>query len=190
MRRRSRWRASWGRCRRSVANGGSSWPRCRSLAAAQRASSEMLEFLSELFNAANREGDYCQTLLKLFDVYCDTGDFAKAAECLDRAAEVDPYEPGHAKRLDILKSKIDENKFKEIASRFTSTSPTAAQKAIEHEATLGASTLQDLDAAGGNPGAVRHAQQSDGAACSGYRNFFRGKKSAMKICSDSIWQRE
>jgi diguanylate cyclase (GGDEF)-like protein len=57
---------------------------------------------------------------------------------------VDPYEPGHAKRLDILKSKIDENKFKEIASRFTSTSPTAAQKAIEHEATLGASTLQDL----------------------------------------------
>jgi diguanylate cyclase (GGDEF)-like protein len=114
------------------------------LTAARRASPEMLEFLSELFNAANREGDYCQTLLKLFDVYCGTGDFAKAAECLDRAAEVDPYEPGHAKRLDILKSKIDENKFKEIASRFTSTSPTAAQKAIEHEATLGASTLQDL----------------------------------------------
>ncbi|MGB2605121.1 MAG: diguanylate cyclase [Candidatus Sulfotelmatobacter sp.] len=114
------------------------------LTSAQRPSSEMLEFLSELFNAANREGDYCQTLLKLFDVYCGTGDFAKAAECLDRAAEVDPYEPGHAKRLDILKSKIDENKFKEIASRFTSTSPTAAQKAIEHEATLGASTLQDL----------------------------------------------
>jgi len=114
------------------------------LTSAQRPSSEMLEFLSELFNAANREGDYCHTLLKLFDVYCGTGDFAKAAECLDRAAEVDPYESGHAKRLDILKSKIDENKFKEIASRFTSTSPTAAQKAIEHEATLGASTLQDL----------------------------------------------
>jgi diguanylate cyclase (GGDEF)-like protein len=114
------------------------------LTAARRTSSEMLEFLSELFNGANREGDYCKTLLKLFDVYCGTGDFGKAAECLDRAAEVDPYEPGHAKRLDLLKSKIDENKFKEIASRFTSTSPTAAQKAIEHEATLGASTLQDL----------------------------------------------
>ena len=28
---------------------------------ARRASPEMLEFLSELFNAANREGDYCQT---------------------------------------------------------------------------------------------------------------------------------
>jgi diguanylate cyclase (GGDEF)-like protein len=114
------------------------------LLATRRASSGMLEFMSELFNGANRESDYCQTLLKLFDVYCGTGNFAKAAECLDRAAEVDAYEPGHAKRLEMLKGKIDEIKFKEIASRFTSTAPSAAQQQIEHEATLGASTLQDL----------------------------------------------
>ena len=114
------------------------------LTAERRSSSAMLEFLSELFNAANREGDYSQTLLKLFDVYCSTGDFAKAAECLDRAAEVDPYEPGHGRRLELLNGKIDEGKFKAIASRFTSSAPTAAEAAIEHEATLGASTLQDL----------------------------------------------
>jgi diguanylate cyclase (GGDEF)-like protein len=114
------------------------------ITAARRASPEMLEFMGELFNGANREGDYSQTLLKLFDVYCGTNDFAKAAECLDRAAEVDPYEPGHAKRLDLLQGKIDESKFKAIASRFTSAGPSAAEKAIEHEATLGASTLQDL----------------------------------------------
>jgi diguanylate cyclase (GGDEF)-like protein len=114
------------------------------LTAKRTSSPAMLEFLSELFNAANREGDYCQTLLKLFDVYCGTGDFAKAAECLDRAAEVDPYDSGHNKRLDMLKGKIDDNKFKAIASRFTSTKPSAAETAIEHEATLGASTLQDL----------------------------------------------
>jgi diguanylate cyclase (GGDEF)-like protein len=114
------------------------------LMAERRSSSAMLEFLGELFNAANREGDYCQTLLKLFDVYCGTGDFAKAAECLDRAAEVDPYEPGHGKRLELLNGKIDDGKFKAIASRFTSSAPSAAETAIEHEATLGASTLQDL----------------------------------------------
>jgi len=45
------------------------------IASTRRASPVMLEFLSELFNASNREGDYCQTLLKLFDVYCSTGDF-------------------------------------------------------------------------------------------------------------------
>jgi diguanylate cyclase (GGDEF)-like protein len=113
------------------------------ITATRRASPEMLEFLSELFNAANREGDYCQTLLKLFDVYCGTGDFAKAAECLDRAAEVDPYESGHGKRLEMLKGKIDESKFKAIASRFTQ-GKAAAEPAQAHEATLGASTLQDL----------------------------------------------
>jgi diguanylate cyclase (GGDEF)-like protein len=114
------------------------------ITAARRASPEMLEFMGELFNGANREGDYCQTLLKLFDVYCGTGDFAKAAECLDRAAEVDPYESGHGKRLERLKGKIDEGKFKAIAARFSTAGPSAAEKAIEHEATLGASTLQDL----------------------------------------------
>jgi diguanylate cyclase (GGDEF)-like protein len=114
------------------------------ITSARRASPEMLEFLSELFNAANREGDYCQTLLKLFDVYCGTGDFAKAAECLDRAAEVDPYESGHAKRLEMLKGKIDEGKFKEIASRFAPAGKPAMAPAHEQEATLGAATLQDL----------------------------------------------
>jgi tetratricopeptide (TPR) repeat protein len=114
------------------------------LISSRRSSSAMLEFLSELFNAANREGDYAQTLLKLFDLYCSTGDFSKAAECLDRAAEVDPYDSGHGKRLEMLKGKIDDNRFKVISSRFTSTTPSAAQSAIEHEATLGASTLQDL----------------------------------------------
>ena len=111
----------------------------------KRASSpEMLEFLSELFNASNREGDYCQTLLKLFDVYSGTGDFAKAAECLDRAGEVDPYESGHTKRLEMLKGKIDDGKYKEISSRFTPAGKPVSAPAHEQEATLGAATLQDL----------------------------------------------
>ena len=76
--------------------------------------------MSELFNASNREGDYSQTLLKLFDLHCGMGNYAKAAECLDRAADVDAYEPGHQKRLEMLRGKIDENRFKVIASRFTS----------------------------------------------------------------------
>ena len=114
------------------------------IAATRRASPAMLEFLSELFNASNREGDYCQTLLQLFDVYCGTQDFDKAAECLDRAAEVDPYESGHTKRLEMLKGKIDEKKFEAIASRFTPVSKAAPETSVEHEATLGASTLQDL----------------------------------------------
>jgi len=110
----------------------------------RRASSQMLEFLSELYNSSNRENDYCQTLLKLFDLYCSTGDFAKAAECLDRAAEVDPYEPGHLKRLDMLKGKVEDGRFKVISSRFSSASKPAEEPVHVESPTLGASTLQDL----------------------------------------------
>src|SRR5450755_3457350 len=114
------------------------------ITAARRASPQMLEFLSELYNASNRENDYCQTLLKLFDLYCSTGEFAKAAECLDRAAEVDPYEPGHLKRLEMLKGKVDDGKFRAIHSRFSSVSKPAEEPVHVEGPTLGASTLQDL----------------------------------------------
>jgi diguanylate cyclase (GGDEF)-like protein len=114
------------------------------ITAAHRATPLALEFLSELYNASNRENDYCQTLLKLFDLYIGTGDLAKAAECLDRAAEVDPYEPGHLRRLDLLKGKIDDGKFRAIAARFSSVSKPAEEPAHVEGPTLGASTLQDL----------------------------------------------
>src|SRR5437899_11566670 len=52
---------------------------------------EMLEFMSELFNSSNRETDYCQTLLKLFDLHWSLGNFAKAAECLVRYDDVAHY---------------------------------------------------------------------------------------------------
>ncbi|HET7209534.1 MAG TPA: tetratricopeptide repeat protein [Terriglobales bacterium] len=113
------------------------------IAAKRRASADVLEFLGELFNSSNREGDYSQTLLQLFDLYCSTGNFAKAAESLDRAAEVDPYEPGHQKRLQLLKGKIDENRFQVIASRFSSATKTEEEQSRQ-EPTLGTAALQDL----------------------------------------------
>ncbi len=114
------------------------------LTGGHRASVQMLEFLSELYNSSNRENDYCQTLLKLFDLYCSTGEFGKAAECLDRAAEVDPYEPGHLKRLDMLKGKVEDGRFKVISSRFSSVNKPTDEPVQVDQRTLGASTLQDL----------------------------------------------
>ncbi len=115
------------------------------LLAAHRPSVEMLEFLAELFNASNRESDYAQALLKLFDLCCTKHDYQKAAECLDRAAEVDPYEPGHQKRLEELRGKIADQRFNVIASRFTTVKKEREEQAIKvQEPTLGAAALQDL----------------------------------------------
>ena len=114
------------------------------IAARHRASPEMLEFMGEQFNASNRESDYCQTLLKLFDLYCSVGNYAKAADSLDRAAEVDAYEPGHQKRLEMLRGKIDDNRFKVIASRFSSMADASAAPLPDQDKMLGAAALQDL----------------------------------------------
>ena len=108
-----------------------------------RPSTDMLEFLAELYNASNRESDYAQALLKLFDLYCTKHDFQRAGECLDRAAEVDPYEPGHQKRLEALRGKIDDQRFNVIASRFQAVKKETQTVKIE-EPTLGAAALQDL----------------------------------------------
>ena len=111
--------------------------------ASHRQSTDLLEFLAELYNASNRESDYAQVLLKLFDLYCTKHDYQRAGECLDRAAEVDPYEPGHQKRLEALRGKIDDQRFNVIASRFTPVKK--AEQAIKvEEPTLGAAALQDL----------------------------------------------
>jgi len=112
--------------------------------ASHRASPEILEFLSELFNASNREGDYCQTLLKLFDLHFGMGNYAKAGECLDRAVEVDAYEPGHQKRLESLRGKIEDSRYKAIAARLSGSSQSTAEPARREEPTLGAAALQDL----------------------------------------------
>src|SRR5271163_3066674 len=114
------------------------------LLASHRPSAEMLEFLAELFNASNRETDYAQALVKLFDLYCTKHDYQRAGECLDRAAEVDPYEPGHQKRLEALRGKIDDQRFNVIASRFTTVKKEEQAAVKAPEPTLGAAALQDL----------------------------------------------
>ena len=114
------------------------------LLASHAASTEMLEFLAELFNASNREADYAEALLKLFELYCAKHDYQKAGECLDRAAEVDPYEPGHQKRLEALRGKIADQRFNMIAARFSPLKKEEQQQTKTAEPTLGAAALQDL----------------------------------------------
>jgi GGDEF domain-containing protein/tetratricopeptide (TPR) repeat protein len=76
------------------------------------------EYLGKLFDTANREHEYSHTLLKLFQLYYTAGKYGQAGETLDRAAELDPYEPGHAKRLEMLRGRIDDHEYSRIANRF------------------------------------------------------------------------
>jgi diguanylate cyclase (GGDEF)-like protein len=100
---------------------------------------EFLEYLVELFNSANRELEYCRTLIKLFQLYYAGGNYKKAAEALDRAAEVDSYEPGHGTRLEMLRGKIDPALFNAIGNRF----PTVAKAPVQTP--VNQSTIQDSE---------------------------------------------
>jgi GGDEF domain-containing protein/tetratricopeptide (TPR) repeat protein len=91
------------------------------------------EYLVKLFDTANREHEYSRTLLKLFQLYYSAGKYGQAGEVLDRAAELDPYEPGHAKRLEMLRGRIDDNHFNRIANRFQHVEK---KKAVEEHAVV------------------------------------------------------
>ena len=71
------------------------------------------------------------TLIKVFQLYFAEGRYKKAGESLDRAVEVDPYEPGHSTRLEMLRGKIDPLLLNTIANRLPNAPPTEAVPANE-----------------------------------------------------------
>ena len=80
---------------------------------------DFLEYMASLYNAGNQERDYAETLLKLFDLHYAAKDYVKAGECLEAAADVDPYAPAHQKRLEMLKGKVDTVRIRGIGNRLT-----------------------------------------------------------------------
>jgi diguanylate cyclase (GGDEF)-like protein len=118
----------------------------KELADSHRPQVQFLEYMVELYNSSNREHDYCDALLKLFEMHFASGAFLKAADALDRAAEVDPYEPGHQGRLEMLRGKIDSAHFNAIANRFTGaiTANDQAKQAAAREEESETTVLEDL----------------------------------------------
>ncbi len=93
---------------------------------------EFLEHLVRLYNSANREGDYARALTRLFELYYAEGKFFKAGDALDRAVEVDPYESGHNRRLEMLQGKIDANVLRAILGRLEAVGAGGAPNEIKN----------------------------------------------------------
>jgi diguanylate cyclase (GGDEF)-like protein len=112
---------------------------------------EFLRYAADVFNASNRERDYCDTLVRLFDFYYADGNFLKAGECLDRAAEIDPYEEGHKARLELLATKIDSSRIRIIASRLLG-AVTAGDAKLAETAQTSSGELDTAPVGGENEG--------------------------------------
>ena len=87
---------------------------------------EVLEFLVELYNELNYNSLFSSTAARLFDLYVNAEEYAKAANALDRLVDVDPYDARNSERLQRLSGKLDAQRYHAIASRFQQAADTAA----------------------------------------------------------------
>src|SRR5262249_40641 len=70
-----------------------------------------------LYNELNRESQYFEVLIRLFDANFNSGLFPKACEVLDRLVDIDAYDYRNQERMERLKGRADENFLKRVAGR-------------------------------------------------------------------------
>jgi len=85
-------------------------------------SQAVLEFWASIHIELNRESQYFEVLIRLFDVYLTSGNVKKAAEALERLVDIDAYDYRNQERLELLRGKVDEGHLKRIASRLMKSS--------------------------------------------------------------------
>jgi diguanylate cyclase (GGDEF)-like protein len=90
-----------------------------SIGAKHAQSQGILEFWAALYNELNRESQYFEILIKLFDVYLTSGNVQRAAESLEKLVDIDAYDYRNQERLDKLRGRVDETYLKRISSRLT-----------------------------------------------------------------------
>ncbi|PYT62623.1 MAG: hypothetical protein DMG35_07035 [Acidobacteria bacterium] len=80
----------------------------------------LLEFWAGIHNELNRETQYFEVLIKLFDLYLTSGNVKKAAETLERLVDIDPYDYRNQERLESLRGRVEDAYVNRLASRLLS----------------------------------------------------------------------
>jgi diguanylate cyclase (GGDEF)-like protein len=95
------------------------------IAAKHPHSQGMLEFWAAVYNELNRETQYFEILVKLFDVYFNAGDFRKACDSLERLVDIDAYDYRNQERMEKLRGHVDEAFLKRVGGRLAKSMNTA-----------------------------------------------------------------
>jgi tetratricopeptide (TPR) repeat protein len=114
----------------------------------------MLEFWAQVYNELNRETQYFEILVKLFDVYFNAGDFRKACDSLERLVDIDSYDYRNQERMEKLRGRVDEGFIKRMSTRLSKSGSTAPPPPTQ--ASSGAGTGAPAPPA--NSDEARHAQ--------------------------------
>ena len=77
----------------------------------------IVEFWAQLYNELNRESQYFEILIKLFDAHFAAGNIPKACDTIEKLLDIDSYDHRNQERIAQLQGKADETFFKRIGGR-------------------------------------------------------------------------
>src|SRR6516225_136425 len=89
----------------------------------------ILEFWAAMYSELNRESQYFEVLIKLFDANFNSGNFQKSSEILDRLVDIDSYDYRNQQRLEKLRGHADEGFLKRVAGRMAKTATVTSNAA-------------------------------------------------------------
>ena len=121
-------------------------------------SQTLLEFWASVYNELNRESQYFEILIKLFDAYLKAGKTQKAGEALERLVDIDAYDHRNQERLEKLRGHVDEAYLRRVGGRMAKTLSAGGPAASRPQ---GQPAQRTEAAPGGAPSAVeevRHQQ--------------------------------
>ena len=77
----------------------------------------ILEFWAALHNELNRESQYFEILIKLFDAYLNAGNVAKACDTIEKLVDIDAYDYRNQERVERLHGRVDDAFLKRLGAR-------------------------------------------------------------------------
>jgi diguanylate cyclase (GGDEF)-like protein len=94
----------------------------------------ILEFWAAVYNELNRESQYFEVLIKLFDANFNSGSFQKASEVLERLVDIDSYDYRNQQRMEQLRGHVDEAFLRRVAGRMAKSVTMSANPATPPKA--------------------------------------------------------
>ena len=100
----------------------------------------LLEFWAALYSELNRESQYFEVLIKLFDANFNSGNFDKSSEVLEHLVDIDAYDYRNQARLEKLRGRVDEGYLRRVAGRMAKTTTAVPEASTRPKA----AATQDL----------------------------------------------
>jgi diguanylate cyclase (GGDEF)-like protein len=117
-------------------------------------SPEILEFCGAFYSEANRETQYFEILIRLFDVYLNAGNAQKACDALEKLLDIDPYDHRNQERLEKLQGRVDESLLKRFSARLSKSGTAAPPRSVQTQS----STADSVSTSAGAGGDGKHLQ--------------------------------